>query len=184
MPWGSLASDGRRPWWLGGAGLTRVALHRDLYYLATIAKERGEAQRLTGHSNRPETQRRRRKERAALMALANSRKGRSRKGRERGGERGRGGGDGVFLPSVELVVERARRERRRPDLSIGRLGWCPCGEIFLAAVLIHRSTTWLTLSGHIAMAGTCSCAHRSFLGGYSGGSARRRLWRRPLTRAQ
>ena len=150
---------------------------QDLYYLATIARERGEAYRLTGHSNQLETQRRRRKERVALMAPVNSRKGRSGKRGERGGGRGRGGGDGVFLPSVELVVERARRERRRPGLFIGRLGWCPCGEIFLAAVLIHRSTTWLTLSGHIAMAGTCSCAHRSCLGGYSGGSARRQPWR-------
>ena len=77
----------------------------------------------------------------------------------------------MFPPSAELIVKRARRERRRSSLFIGWLGRCPGGEIFLAAVLIHHLATWLTLSGHIVMAGACSCAHRSCLGGYSGGSA-------------
>ena len=151
----------------------RAALHRDLYYLTTTAKERWEAQRLTGHSNRPETQWRRRKERATLMALVNSRKGRSGKRGERGGERGRGGGDRVFSSLAELVVERVRRERRRPGLFIGRQGRCPGGKIFLAAMLIHHSATWLTSSGHIAMVGACLCTHQSYLGGYSSSNARR-----------
>ena len=62
----------------------------------------------------------------------------------------------MFLPSMELVAERARRERRRLVLFIGRLGRCPGGEIFLAAILIHQVDTPLTLSSHIAMAGACS----------------------------
>jgi hypothetical protein len=48
------------------------------------------------------------------------------------------GGDGVFPPSVELMVRRARRERRWPGLFIGRLGRCPDDEIFLMATLIHH----------------------------------------------
>ena len=74
----------------------------------------------------------------------------------------------MFPPSVELVVERARRERHRPGLFIGWLGWCPGSKTFLVAVLIHHSATWLTSSGHIAMVGACSCAHRSCLGGDHG----------------
>jgi hypothetical protein len=98
------------------------------------------------------------------MAQSNSRK-------EKSGKRGvRGRGDEVFPPSTELVVERARRERRRPGLFIGR---CPNGEIFLVPILIHHVVITLTSSSHIAMAGACSCAHWSCLGGYSGGSARR-----------
>ena len=84
------------------------------------------------------------------------------------------GGDGVFPPTVVLMVERVRQEHRRPGLFIGWLGRCPNGEIFLAAMLIHHSAMWLTLSGHIAMAGAWSCARRSCLGGSSYGSARRR----------
>ena len=80
----------------------------------------------------------------------------------------------VFPPSVELVVERARRELCRSGLFIGR---CPSDEIFLAAVLMHQVATPLTSSSHLAMAGACSCARRSCLGGYFGGSARRRPWR-------
>ena len=52
----------------------------------------------------------------------------------------------MFSPSVELVVERVRRERRW-------LGRCPDGEIFLVVMLIHHSATWWTSSGHVAMAG-------------------------------
>jgi hypothetical protein len=55
-----------------------------------------------------------------------------------GGERGSKGGDGVFSPLAELMVERARRARRWLGLFIGRLGRCPSGEIFLMAMLIHH----------------------------------------------
>ena len=90
----------------------------------------------------------------------------------------------MFLHSVELVVERASQERRRPGLFIGRLGQCPSGEIFLVGMLIHHSAMWLTSSVHITMVGACLCACRSCLGGYSSGSTQRRPWCRPLTRAQ
>jgi hypothetical protein len=84
------------------------------------------------------------------MVLANSRNGEKwKKGQ-------RGAGDGVFLPSAELVVERARCEHRRLGLFIGRLGRCHGGEIFLVAILIHHVATPLTFSAHIAMAGACS----------------------------
>ena len=58
--------------------------------------------------------------------------------RKEGKEEGKGG-DGVFPPTVELMVERARGERRRPGLFIGRLGQCPGSEIFLVATLIHHA---------------------------------------------
>ena len=69
----------------------------------------------------------------------------------------------VFPPSAELMVGRARRERHRSGLFIGRLGRCPGGEIFLVAALIHHAGSQLTSSGHIAMAGACPRARRSAL---------------------
>ena len=69
----------------------------------------------------------------------------------------------MFSPSAELMVERARQERRRPSLFIGRLGRCLAGEIFLMAVLIHHVLTRLTLSGHVTIAGAYPRTCRSAL---------------------
>ena len=75
VPWGGLADDGRWPWWLGITGHTQVAQHRDLGYQLAMENGRGGAWGLTGHSNRPGTQRRRRREGALLMAPVNSESG-------------------------------------------------------------------------------------------------------------
>ena len=75
VPWRGLVGDGRQPWRLGGAGLTWVAQHRDLSYQLAMENGRGGAWGLIGHSNRPGTQQRRRRERATLMALVNSQVG-------------------------------------------------------------------------------------------------------------
>ena len=69
----------------------------------------------------------------------------------------------MFPPSGELMVERARREHRRPGLFIGRLGRCPGGEIFVVAALIRHVGLQLTSLGHIAMASTCPRAGQSTL---------------------
>ena len=71
----------------------------------------------------------------------------------------------MFPPSTELVVERARRERRRPDLFIGQLAGAPAARYFSWSSLSSMRVCRLTSSGHIAMAGARPCARQSALAG-------------------
>ena len=61
------------------------------------------------------------------------------KKRGKGREKGKRRGNEVFPPSAELVVERARRERRRIGLFIGQLAGVPTARYFLWPSL---SSTW------------------------------------------
>ena len=79
------------------------------------------------------------------------------------GERGNGGGDCVFPPSMERMVERVRQECHRLGLFIGRLGQFPVVRYFPTAALIHHVRSWLTSLGHFAIAGACPCAWRNAL---------------------
>ena len=79
------------------------------------------------------------------------------------GERGNGGGDCVFPPSMERMVERVRQECHRLGLFIGRLGQFPVVRYFPTAALIHHVRSWLTSLGHFAIAGACPCARQNAL---------------------
>ena len=93
---------------------TRVAQHRDLDHQLATENGKGEAWGLTGHSNQPGTQQRRRRDKAALMVPVNSQIGENGRKWKGGGERGRGGGDEVFSSSAKQMVERTRREHHWP----------------------------------------------------------------------
>jgi hypothetical protein len=128
--------------------------HREDYNLLASKGDKGGALELTGHSNRPWTQRGRIRGGGTNGAGESQIGGNLKKVERRRGEgkrRGRwcvpalGGADGG---ESEARASPAR-PIYRPAKSV------PGGKIFLVAALIHHARSWLTLSGRFATVAAC-----------------------------
>jgi hypothetical protein len=90
------------------SGLTRAALHRGLHYLIPNAKEKGRGSGTHRSLQLAKDTAERKEGVGGANGTGELLKGENEKGGDGGRERGRRGGDGVFPPTAELMVERAR----------------------------------------------------------------------------